>query len=376
MLRSLLTLGALALVPTCLFGQFVTVDNFQPLTYNDGQGHTLPYRLWVPANYNAANHYPLVLFLHGAGGAGTDNRAQLTDQGAPLVFVQPQNQAQWPCFMVAPQCPSGAAGNPGTWSGLDWTATSNTQLPNPTWPLASALAVVDLLSTQYSIDTTRLYITGLSMGGGGTVDAITRNPTKFAKAVPIHCWGDDTKASRITNLPLWTFHSADDPVINVNRTRTMIAAIRTAGGHPFYTEYCSNGLPCYGHAAWNPAYAEPDLLPWIFGAPDQRPHGGDGLAGKYFPSSTLTGNPTYLHVDAVIDTNWGSGSPDSTLPVDGFSAQWTGQVIPDHTETYTFYTEGHRPDGLVRQWRATHLLWRNRGNREERHDCADGQPGV
>ncbi len=340
MLRTFFALAALALFPTCLFGQYITVDNFQALTYNDGQGHTLPYRLWVPANYNAANHYPLVLFFHGAGGAGTDNRGQLTDQAAPLVFVQPQNQARWPCFMIAPQCPSGQAGNAGTWSGLDWTATSNTQLANPTWPMAAAMAVVDLISSQYSIDTTRLYITGISMGGGGTVDAITRFPTKFAKAVPIHCWGDDTKGSRIANLPLWTFHSADDPTINVNRTRNMIAAIRAAGGHPYYTEFCSNGLPCYGHAAWVPAYAEPELLPWIFGAPIAGVHGGDGLAGKYFPNTTLTGNPTYLHVDGTIDINWGTGSPDSTLPADSFSAQWTGTVVPDHTETYTFYTKG------------------------------------
>src|SRR5437588_3534648 len=75
-----------------------TVDDFEDRRYTDGT-FTLPYRLFVPRDYDPAQTYPIVLFLHGSGGAGTDNRLQLTLFPAALVFVKPENQAEWPCFM-------------------------------------------------------------------------------------------------------------------------------------------------------------------------------------------------------------------------------------------------------------------------------------
>src|SRR5262249_44261333 len=95
-----------------------TVDSFQARTLRDAAGHTLPYRLFVPEGYTASRRYGLVLFFHGAGGRGTDNRSQLTDQDAPLVFVRAENQARWPVFMLAPQCPDDQQ-----WVDMDWSAT-------------------------------------------------------------------------------------------------------------------------------------------------------------------------------------------------------------------------------------------------------------
>jgi predicted peptidase len=69
----------------------------------------------------------------------------------------------------------------------------------------------------------------------------------------------------LVNLPLWAFHGADDPTVPVSRTREIIAALRALGGHPRYTEYPASAG--YGHFSWNPAYADPDLLPWMFGPP-------------------------------------------------------------------------------------------------------------
>src|SRR5262245_5149353 len=98
-----------------------TVDDFEARWYSDGT-NTIPYRLFVPADYDPKQSYPLVLFLHGAGERGTDNRRQLTGQTAPLVFVRPENQAKYPCFMLAPQCPPGGrwvgGSNPSTWIRL------------------------------------------------------------------------------------------------------------------------------------------------------------------------------------------------------------------------------------------------------------------
>lgn len=221
-----------------------TVDDFEAREYTDGT-NTIPYRLFVPVDYDPKQSYPLVLFLHGAGERGTDNRRQLTGQTAPLVFVQPENQAKYPCFMLAPQCPPG-----GGWAGGT----------NPsTWMRLTLEALFAELFWEFNIDYTRMYITGLSMGGYGTWDMCTRYPGLFAAAVPICGGGNVSLADRCVGMAIWAFHSDDDTVVPVQRSREMIAAIFKAGGEPFYTEYTG-----YGHASWNPAYREPDLIPWMF----------------------------------------------------------------------------------------------------------------
>lgn len=251
----------------------VTVDAMSAHTFDAGGGHTLPYRLFVPAVTAAApaqpaRKLPLVLFLHGAGGRGTDNRKQITDQPASLVFIQPDNQARWPVFMVAPQCPPDQQ-----WVAMSWGEPSGRgKRPDaPTWPLAAAVALVDrLLATHPDIDPNRVFVTGFSMGGYGTFDAAARWPAKWKAAVPI-CGGyDETKVAALAGLPLWAFHAEDDATIPVTRTRVLIEALRARGGRPRYTEYPAAAK--HGHFSWLPAYADPQLLPWMFGpapAPDR-----------------------------------------------------------------------------------------------------------
>ena len=240
-----------------------TVDDLQPRTFDAGGGHTLPYRIFVPAGYDATKKYPLVLFLHGAGGRGTDNRRQITDQAAPLVFIQPANQAKWPVFMVAPQCPPDQQ-----WVAMPWgEASGKGKRPaEPTWPMAAAVALIDTLAAAYpGIDTSRLFVTGMSMGGYGTFDSAARWPKKWKAAVPI-CGGyDETQIGPFLSLPLWAFHAEDDPAVPVGRTRAIIEALRARGGHPKYTEYPASAH--HGHFSWIPAYGDPELLPWMFGAP-------------------------------------------------------------------------------------------------------------
>lgn len=241
----------------------VSIDDFQPRTYADRAGHKLPYRIYVPRGYDPAKKYPLVLFLHGSGGRGTDNRHQLADQGAPLVFVQPENQARWPVFMVAPQCPPDQQ-----WVAMPWGAPSGKgkRPAPPTWPMEAALAVVDQLAAEFpGIDTSRLVVTGISMGGFGTWDAAVRSPRKWSAAVPI-CGGyDETALEPIVKLRLWAFHAEDDRTVPVARTRELITALRARGGQPRYTEYPASAK--HGHFSWIPAYKDPELLPWLFGAP-------------------------------------------------------------------------------------------------------------
>lgn len=248
-----------------------TPADFEARTFADGAGHVLPYRIYLPRGLAPTKKVPLVLFLHGAGGRGNDNLHQLTDQEAPLVFVQPRNQARWPLVMVAPQCPLDQQ-----WVAMPWgTPSGKGQRPaQPTWPMAAAMALVDALAKQYpAIDTTKLYVTGMSMGGYGTYDAAARHPGKWRAAVPI-CGGyDETQVAPLVNLPLWAFHAVDDPTVPVSRTREIVAALRARGGHPRYTEYPASAH--HGHFSWIPAYGEPQLLPWMFGDhPDPVPARG------------------------------------------------------------------------------------------------------
>ena len=232
----------------------VGVDDLQARTYTDATGKTLPYRLFVPANYDATKQYPLVIFLHGAGERGADNKRQL-NHTSPLIFVQPQAQANTPCFFIAPQCPEGQQ-----WVNTPWVNGSYSTAKIPiSDPLRMALECVQGLQKEFSIDSKRLYATGMSMGGYGTWDLIARNPTMFAAAVPVCGAGDPTQATALKGMGLWAFHSADDTAVPVSGSRDMVRALWASGQTPGYSEYTN-----YGHASWNAAYGTPDLVRWLF----------------------------------------------------------------------------------------------------------------
>jgi predicted esterase len=198
----------------------------------------LPYRLSTPANYTAAQRYPLVMFLHGAGEVGTDNAKQLSVWPNAMVYISYQRQQTSPLFFVAPQCPSD-----GWW-------------PNAK-QLGQLLNLFDALAAEFSIDTNRIYITGLSMGGMGSWGLLEQRPWYFAAAMPICGNGNNAAARTFKDVAIWNFHAADDGSVAIAGSRTMIAAIRQAGGHPLYTEYASGG-----HGIWPEAYATPGLVDW------------------------------------------------------------------------------------------------------------------
>lgn len=216
-------------------------------TYTDAKGKALPYRLLKPLEVDPKQKYPLVIFLHGAGERGTDNQKQLV-HGVPE-FVK--RQKQYPCFLIAPQCPEKER-----WG--DWTVNA-ALLPEPTPPTHLVLELLPALQKEFNIDAKRIYVTGLSMGGFGTWDLISRHPEMFAAAVPVCGGGDDKQASKIAKLPIWAFHGAKDTAVKPERSRAMIEAIKKVGGDPKYTEY-----PDVGHASWAPAYKDEEMFKWLF----------------------------------------------------------------------------------------------------------------
>ena len=215
--------------------------------------YALPYRLLKPRHYKPARPWPLVLFLHGAGERGNDNQKQLSP-GLRNLFISKEAQGQWPCFVVAPQCPDGQR-----WVNVDFGATSHVIPDEPSASMTSVLALLTALQAEFSIDRSRLYVMGLSMGGYGTWDILARRPQLFAAGLPICGGADLNTAPTIASVPLWIFHGSEDTVVPVSRSRDMVSALGRAGGSPVYTEY--KGV---GHDAWSGAFAEPNLLHWLF----------------------------------------------------------------------------------------------------------------
>ncbi len=231
----------LAFASTCHAG---LDDLYLPRVYSDANGNDLPYRLHVPDQYDGQEAYPLILFLHGAGERGTDNFQQVF-VGVNLILATMLDQPAYDAFLLVPQCPSDKG----------WASYSET----PTVPMRLTMEVIDQLDEEFKIDVNRLYITGFSLGAYGTWDAASRYPGKFAAAVPLAGGGDPSKASALVGTPIWAFHCEGDSIVPVEETRSMIDAIRAAGGDPLYTEY-----PDGGHQVWGRAYNESQLYTWMF----------------------------------------------------------------------------------------------------------------
>jgi lysophospholipase L1-like esterase/dienelactone hydrolase len=234
------------------FAFAVRADDFEAREFSSADGAKLPYRLLKPAAIEAGKKYPLVVFLHGAGEVGSDNAIQLK-HGAPL-FAKPESREKFPCFVFAPQCPKGKK-----WVEWDWLAGPNSAPAEPAPTLKLVLAAMDALAEEFGTDPDRTYVTGLSMGGAGTWDLITRHPEKFAAAIPVCGGGDLEKAAAAKSVPVWAFHGLADNVVPPARSSEMVARLRAAGGKSVLIEY-----PGVAHDSWTFAYTEPNLLPWLF----------------------------------------------------------------------------------------------------------------
>lgn len=216
-------------------------------------GCRLPYRMYQPPVLERGKTYPLVLFFHGYGERGTDNRRQLEG------FVGVSFWEKYPCFVIAPQCPRDNLDENTVWVLADYSGRSHTMKGKPTRPMQMAMDLLDSIISKYPVDPHRIYVTGLSMGGFATWEILQRERGKFAAAMPVCGGGDLAYASNFANLPLWVFHGSADESVKPQRSRDIVAAITAAGGSPKYTEY-----PGVGHNAWVPTYGNPAVWDWLF----------------------------------------------------------------------------------------------------------------
>jgi predicted peptidase len=129
----------------------------------------------------------------------------------------------------------------------------------PTWPMELSMELLDSIIAQNQVDTSRIYVTGLSMGGFATWEILQREPDRFAAAIPVCGGADLAYAGKLAHIPLWVFHGGADTVVKTQRSRDMVAALTAAGGHPKYTE-----IPGVGHSAWVYTYPKPEVWDWLF----------------------------------------------------------------------------------------------------------------
>jgi predicted peptidase len=216
---------------------------------------TYKYQVYVPASFTKSRTWPVIFFLHGSAERGSDGERQ-TMLGLPARF---REMKDFPAIVVMPQCAAGA-----TWG-------------DPAME-RQAFAALEKSMQEFNGDPERLYLTGLSLGGYATWAFGYKYPDRFAALVPV-CGGVVANvtnprpwhplsvapqdpygetASRLAKVPIWAFHGAADPRVPVSESRKLTEALKARGGNVRYTEY-----PGVAHNAWDRAYWEEELLPWL-----------------------------------------------------------------------------------------------------------------
>jgi predicted peptidase len=217
---------------------------FEKHTFTKGD-EKLNYRMMTPAKVEGKKTYPLVIFLHGAGERGDDNKAQLKHGAAE--FAKAATREKHPCFLIAPQCPA-----KGWWAG----SFRGKSMPGSG---KLVLELIEKVCKEQPIDKKRIYITGLSMGGFGSWALLAEKPDLFAAGIPICGGGDEKAAEKLAKIPIWVFHGDEDKAVKVDLSRAMVKAIEKAGGKPKYTEY--KGV---GHDSWTQTYRNAEVIDWLF----------------------------------------------------------------------------------------------------------------
>ncbi len=216
------------------------VGRQQPLAYSTriAQDVTTQYQLYLPEGYGEkGKQWPLVLFLHGAGERGTSIDL-VKKHGPPKLLDQGK---KFPFIVVSPQCPE-----------------------NEFWSTAVLSSLLDEIEGTYKVDRSRVYVTGLSMGGNGTWKLAMASPGRFAAIAPICGWGDTNAVCSLRNVPVWAFHGKKDPVVPIDRTESLVNVLKACGGDVRFTVY-----PEAGHDSWTETYDNPALYDWLLAKKNQ-----------------------------------------------------------------------------------------------------------
>ena len=227
-------------LPSLVGGDAPPMEKDNPSKIQEAHTFQMPvqldYLLFLPKGHQetSVEKWPLILFLHGAGERG-DDLELVKKHGIPKIV---EKNPDFPFIAVSPQCPE------GSW----WTSE-----------LRVLNALLDEIIEKYSVDTKRIYLTGLSMGGFGTWSLATMQPERFAAIAPICGGGEPRWAARsLKDVPVWVFHGAKDTVVPPKRSEEMVEALKAQGGDVQFTLY-----PDAGHDSWTETYDNPELYEWF-----------------------------------------------------------------------------------------------------------------
>ncbi|MFA5832903.1 MAG: alpha/beta hydrolase-fold protein [Bacteroidota bacterium] len=200
---------------------------------------TLNYLFFMPRETSAVvnGKYPLIISLHGIGERGSD-LWKVKGEGLPKIL---DGKNTFPFIVVSPQCPS----------STEWYYNGGIQQKLNT--------LIDSLISRYPIDTNRIYLTGLSMGGIGTLDLAIRYPKRFAALIPVAFRIEDGwDLCKIKDIPLWAFHGEKDDIIPFSKAQTVINMLVVCGANPTFTSYSD-----LYHDAWTRTYNNPAIYEWL-----------------------------------------------------------------------------------------------------------------
>lgn len=196
----------------------------------------MEYLLFLPESYAQSTNqkFPLILFLHGAGERGSDLDS-VKRHGIPKIV---ETNPDFPFIAVSPQCPK------DSW----WTSELHT-----------INGLIEEVVEKYQVDTSRIYLTGLSMGGFGTWSLASMYPERFAAIAPV-CGGGEVRQilRSLVEIPIWTFHGQKDDVIPFSRSEEIVTALKKHGSSIKFTIY-----PEAGHDSWTKTYDNPELYKWF-----------------------------------------------------------------------------------------------------------------
>ncbi|MDC7221000.1 MAG: dienelactone hydrolase family protein [Spirochaetales bacterium] len=194
------------------------------------------YRLFLPKSYqdNEESKWPLILYLHGAGERGTD-QIKLRKYG---LFPFIESKADFPFVVLAPLCPKGEV----------WD-----------FQYKNIMNLLDQIQTDYSIDSNRIYLTGMSMGGQATWNFAIYNPSRFAAIAPVcGCIASPNTCKKLSKVPIWTFHGKKDQAIPFEETQKIVDILSPLNPNLKFSVYEVNG-----HEVCTMAYEDLDLYEWL-----------------------------------------------------------------------------------------------------------------
>jgi len=230
-------------------------DNFQPKEFIY-KGDTLHYRVLFPENYDKSKKYPLVLFLHGSGERGNDNKKQLVHGGS--LFSNSRNRHNFPAIVLFPQCPANQS-----WVSIKDKSDGKFTFivaKEPAKPLYLAEKLVESYKKTEAVNSKQIYIIGMSLGAMGTYDLICRNPNLFAAAIPICGAVDVDRLKKVRKMPIRIYNGDIDNNVSPDYSRNAFIELKADGSEKVeHIEY-----PGIGHDSWTKAFAEPDFLKWLF----------------------------------------------------------------------------------------------------------------